>query len=42
MKRKKDLSAYDILAHPCHSCPFAGKEPVQLPAEQLNITVSNC
>ena len=35
MKRKRDLSTYRILAHPCHSCPFAGREPVQLAPEQL-------
>ena len=35
MKRKKDLSTYGILAHPCYSCPFAGKKPVQLTSGQL-------
>jgi hypothetical protein len=35
MKRKRDLSTYGISAHPCYSCPFAGKEPVQLAPEKL-------
>jgi hypothetical protein len=35
MKRKRDLSAYKVPAHPCHSCPFAGKKPVELAPERL-------
>jgi len=35
MKRKRDLSAYDIPVHPCHTCPFAGTKPVQLAPGKL-------
>ena len=35
MKKKRDLSTYSISASPCHSCPFAGKEPVRLAPGKL-------
>jgi len=35
MKRKRDLSTYDIPVYPCYSCPFAGKKPVELTPEKL-------
>jgi hypothetical protein len=35
MKRKRDLSTYSISAHPCHGCPFAGKEPIELAPGRL-------
>jgi len=36
-----DLSKYKVQEKPCHSCPFAGKEPVRLTQERYAQLVTN-
>ena len=31
----KDLSAYNVPANCCYSCPFGGKTPIELPPDRL-------
>lgn len=31
----RDLSAYNVPKKPCHTCPFGGKKPIDLPPDRL-------
>lgn len=33
--KKRDISTYAVAVNPCYSCPFAGKEPVELHPDKL-------
>ncbi|MEG4968656.1 hypothetical protein QUB11_18740 [Microcoleus sp. B6-A1] len=37
----RDLSAYNVPAKPCYSCPFAGREPIPLPPIDWLIITTN-
>jgi hypothetical protein len=39
MIKNQDLSKFTVQPHPCHSCPFEGKDPVKLDPDRYTYFV---